>query len=255
MTAYNYAPSFSFSALGINGTGTPTTTTSPTATVNATTSHPTSGTVPPAGAVLVSVGASIAGSFANLTAALALLPADTSSQVIFMRPESYTEQVSVNRAGPVTIIDYQSGNAGQTYTTNQVAVAFSRGLSVVAPIPSGHTDAETAVISTATNKISFYNVNFINTDNLDGAIASFVTLAASVYGDQVGIYGRSFTGWQDTILTGNPTGYAYYESCYIEGAIDFIVSHNWGSKISLIGTVSGAVVLETYLGSKALETL
>lgn len=222
MTAYNYAPSFSFSASGINGTATSTSPSSPTATANATSSHPTSGTVPPAGAVLVSVGGSIANSFANLTAALASIPADTSSQVIFMYPGSYTEQVSVNRAGPVTIIGYQSGNVGQTYSANQVTVTFSRGLSVVAPIPSGHTDAETAVISTATNKISFYNVNFINTDNLDGSVASYVTLAASVYGDQIGFYGCSFTGWQDTVLTGNPTGYAYYESSYIEGAIDFI---------------------------------
>ena len=232
MTAYNYAPSFSFSASGVNVTGTSTSSTSPTATstatANSTSSHPTSGTVPPAGAVLVSAGGSIEGSFTNLTTALASLPADTSSQVIFMYPGSYTEQVSVSRSGPVTIIGYQSGNSGQTYTANQVTITYSRGLSVVTPITSGHTDAETAVISTATNKISFYNVNFINTNNLDGSIASYVTLAASIYGDQIGFYGCSFTGWQDTILTGNPTGYAYYESCYIEGAIDFI----WGYSMS-----------------------
>jgi pectin methylesterase-like acyl-CoA thioesterase len=228
MTAYNFSPSFSFSATGANGTGTSTIPSPPTATANATTSHPSSGTVPPSGAVLVSVGGTVANSFANLTSALASLPADSTWQIIFMYPGSYTEQVSANRAGPVAVIGYQAGNVGQTYEANQVTVTYSRGLSVVAPVGTGHTDAETAVISTATNQISFYNVDFINTDHLDGSIASYVTLAASLYGDQIGFYDCSFIGWQDTILTGNPTGYAYYESSYIEGAIDFV----WGYSLS-----------------------
>ncbi|CZR59142.1 related to pectinesterase [Phialocephala subalpina] len=227
--AYNLVPSFTFSASGLNSTTTSTLPTStPSASANATASHPTSGTTPPSGAVLVSVNSAIANSFANLTAALASLPKDTTSQTIFIYPGSYTEQVSVSRDGPVKIIGYQSGSVGKTYTGNQVTVTYSRGLSVVAPIPAGHTDAETAVISTATSTISFYNIDFINTDNLDGSTASYVTLAASVYGDQIGFYGCSFIGWQDTLLTGNPSGYAYYESSYIEGAIDFI----WGYSLS-----------------------
>jgi pectin methylesterase-like acyl-CoA thioesterase len=229
MSAYNLVPSYSFSTSGTNGTGTPTNPSSPTTTLsaNATQSHPTSGTVPPAGAVLVSVNGATENSFSNLTSALASLPADTTSQVILIYPGSYTEQVAVNRPGPVTVIGYQSGNVGQTYTDNQVTITYSRGLSVVAPVAAGHTDAETAVITTTSNKISFYNIEFINTDNLDGAMSSYVTLAASAYGDRVGFYGCSFIGWQDTILTGNPTGYAYYESSYNQGAIDFIVSCDW----------------------------
>jgi hypothetical protein len=83
----------------------------------------------------------------------------------------------------VTVIGYQSDDVGQTNTNNQVAITCSRGLSVVAPVAAGHTDAETAVITTTSNKIAFYNIEFINTDNLDGAIASYVTLAASAYGN------------------------------------------------------------------------
>ncbi|RDW56608.1 hypothetical protein BP5796_13073 [Coleophoma crateriformis] len=227
MTAYNLEPSYSFTGNGTNGTATstsPTTSASATARANATSGHPSSGITPPSGAIIVSEGATIAGSFANLTAALASLPSDTTSQTIFMYPGSYYEQLSINRAGPVTVIGYQSGDVGKTYTGNQVTVTYARGLSVVAPIAAGHTDAETAVIATASNKISFYNVDFNNTANSDGSTASYVTLAASVYGDQIGFYGCSFIGWQDTLLTGNPSGYAYYESSYIEGAIDFI----WG---------------------------
>lgn len=46
-----------------------------------------------------------------------------------------------------------------------------------------------------------------------------------------------FQGWQDTLLTGSTTGYQYYESSYIEGAIDFI----WGySKAYFKGCTIGA---------------
>ncbi|GFF75105.1 hypothetical protein IFM47457_03814 [Aspergillus lentulus] len=240
MTAYNYVPSYSLTgpSTSTNTTSaTPTSTATPSATATATWGHPTSGTTPPAGAVIVSQGGSVNGSYTNLTAALAALPNDASTQIIFMYPGTYTEQVpSINRNGPVQIIGYQSGNPGETYSTNQVTITFARGLSV-SPLPTGHSDAETATLSTASNKIALYNVNIINSDNLDGSQSSYVTLAASIYGSQIGFYGCSFIGWQDTLLTGSTAGYQYYESCYIEGAIDFI----WGySKAYFKGCTIGA---------------
>jgi pectin methylesterase-like acyl-CoA thioesterase len=107
----------------------------------------------------------------------------------------------------------------------------------VSPLPTGHSNAETATLATASNKIALYNINIINSDNLDGSQPSYVTLAASIYGSQIGFYGCSFVGWQDTLLTGSTAGYQYYESCYIEGAIDFI----WGySKAYFKGCTIGA---------------
>ncbi|KAG7124652.1 Pectinesterase like protein [Verticillium longisporum] len=137
------------------------------------------GTEPPAGAVIVGAPGAItrradgstAETFNSLTAALASLPSDSSNQIIFLYPGTYTEQVpSINRPGPVTITQ-------------------ARGLSV-SPPPAGHSNSETATIATASSKISCY-----------------VSLAAS-----------------DTLLTGATAGNQYYESCYIDGAIDFI----WG---------------------------
>ncbi|GFF27143.1 pectinesterase [Aspergillus udagawae] len=240
MTAYNYVPSYSLTgpSTSTNTTApTPTSTATPSSTATATWGHPTSGTAPPAGAIVVSQGGTVNGSYSNLTAALAALPNDASTQVIFMYPGTYTEQVpSINRNGPVQIIGYQSGNPGETYITNQVIITFARGLSV-SPLPTGHSDAETATLSTASNKIALYNINIINSDNLDGSQSSYVTLAASIYGSQIGFYGCSFIGWQDTLLTGSTAGYQYYESCYIEGAIDFI----WGySKAYFKGCTIGA---------------
>ncbi|OJJ96679.1 hypothetical protein ASPACDRAFT_34479, partial [Aspergillus aculeatus ATCC 16872] len=232
MTAYNYVPSYS-----LTGPSTATSTNTSTSTATATWAHPTSGTVPPAGAVLVSPSGAVNGSYSSLTDALASLPDDSSTQIIFMYAGSYNEQVpSVDRDGPVMIIGYQSGSPGATYTNNQVTITYSRGLSV-SPLPTGHSDAETATFATASNQIALYNINIINTANLDGSQSSYVTLAGSIYGSEIGFYGCSLVGWQDTLLTGSTTGYQYYESSYIEGAIDFI----WGySKAYFKGCTIGA---------------
>ncbi|KAG8630050.1 hypothetical protein KVT40_001669 [Elsinoe batatas] len=235
-TAWNYQPSFSWN---VTSTTPSSTITGPaksttTATINA---HPDSGTVPPQFAVLVSPNGNVNGSYSNLTAALASLPSDNTNQTIFLYPGTYNEQVpTINRPGAVRIIGYTTAAPGKSYQDNQVTISFARGLSV-SPLPVGHSNAETAVIATASNRISFYNINMVNTDNLDGLTPNYVTLAASIYGNDIGFYACSFNGWQDTLLNGATNGYQYYESCYIGGAIDFI----WGySKAYFKGCTIGA---------------
>jgi pectin methylesterase-like acyl-CoA thioesterase len=190
-----------------------------TASVNA---HPSDGKVPPQHAVVVSKNGDGKASFSKISDALASLPNDNTDQTIFIAKGSYNEQVpSINRPGAVRIIGYTTGNPGQSYKDNQVTVFFSRGLSV-SPLPEGHNDAETAVVSTASSRISFYNINIVNTDNFDGAKSSYVTLAASIYGNHIAFYACLLDGWQDTLLTGATAGYLYFESCYLGGAIDFV---------------------------------
>mgnify|MGYP004510964663 CR=1 FL=1 len=215
-TAYNYVPSYSLTSTSASSSTNTTTSkgSSSTSTINA---HPDSGLVPSAGAVVVSLDGSHNAAFTNLTAALASLPKDTTNQTIFLYPGSYNEQVpTINRPGAVRIIGYTTGNSGQSHKDNTVTITFSRGLSV-SPLPAGHSDAETATVQTTSSRISFYNIAMVNTDNLDGTEASYVTLAASIYSNDVAFYGCSFDGWQDTLLTGSTTGYQYYESCYIGG--------------------------------------
>jgi pectin methylesterase-like acyl-CoA thioesterase len=247
MASFNSKPSYSLTGPALptlppnngtatNGTATNGTTTGPTSTamVNA---HPGSGTIPPAGAVVVALDGSHNAAYTSLSAALASLPKDSTNQTIFLFPGMYNEQIpTVNRPGAVRIIGYTNGNPGQSFKDNQVTITFSRGLSL-APLPAGHSNAETATFATASSRISLYNINMINTDNLDGSQASYVTLAASIYGNDIAFYGCSFNGWQDTLLTGATAGYQYYESCYIGGAIDFI----WGySKAYFKGCTIGA---------------
>jgi pectin methylesterase-like acyl-CoA thioesterase len=236
--AWNAQPSWSFPASTTTGSASSTSSgvAGPTSTssVNA---HPDSGTFPPQYAVIVSADGQHNASFTNLTAALASLPNDSTNQTIFLYAGTYNEQIPpINRPGAIRVIGYTSGSPGQSYKDNSVTVTFAHGLSV-SPLPVGHNDAETATVATASNRISFYNINFINSDNLDGLEANYVTLAASIYGNDIGFYGCAFEGWQDTLLTGATAGYQYYESCYISGAIDFI----WGySKSFFKGCTIGA---------------
>ncbi|KAM0553030.1 hypothetical protein ACHAPJ_007575 [Fusarium lateritium] len=220
MKAYNLVPSYKIA----DTTATSTDPDTPSTEVSFP-SHPSDGTNPPKGAVLVSVGGEKTDSYSSLTDALKSLPKDSTSQVIFIYPGTYEEQVpSINRPGPVTIIGYTGTEPGKTYTSTQVTITQAKGLSVAGTIPAGRSNADTATIATASTKIAIYNVKFINSDNSDGATPSYVTLAGSIYGDRVAFYGCAFIGWQDTLLTGATAGYQYYESTYIEGAIDFI----WG---------------------------
>jgi pectin methylesterase-like acyl-CoA thioesterase len=215
MKAYNLVPSYAID--GSDAAIDPETDTWPV--------HPSDGTTPPKGAVTVSVGGEKSGSYSTLTDALKSLPKDSTAQTIFIYAGTYEEQVpAINRPGPVTIIGYTESDPGKTYATNQVTITQAKGLSVAGTIPAGRSNADTATIATASTKIAFYNVKFVNSDNLDGATPSYVTLAASIYGNDIGFYGCSFIGWQDTLLNGATNGYQYYESSYIEGAIDFI----WG---------------------------
>ena len=208
--------------------------------------HPDNGKVPPQNAIIVSQNSKDSeGSFSSISAALASLPNDNTDQTVFITGGSYNEQLpAINRPGVVRIIGYTTGNPGQSYKDNTVTVAYSRGLSV-SPLPAGHNDAETAVVSTASSHISFYNINFVNTDNLDGSKASYVTLAASIYGNHVAFYACSLDGWQDTLLTGATAGYLYFESCFVGGAIDFI----WFVKVVLSSTIVERKLTWCYLGA------
>ncbi|KAJ5609834.1 pectinesterase family protein [Penicillium herquei] len=268
MAAYNLKPSYDIS--DPNGGGSPTTpgsgtgtsssspsgtssgdpsgtssSTSPSATGPSTGSpsgtgtpgHPASGTTPPDGAVLVSPSGDVDGSFPSLTDALKSLPSDGSLQVIFIYAGSYNEQVpSISRDGPTIIIGFTSGDPGKDFSDNEVTITFSQG-SPQSSNSSPDANADTATFSTDAANIAVYNVNFINTDNLDGSKSSYVAIAASVFGSQNAFYACSFVAWQETLLTGGPSAYQYFESSYIEGAIDIIAG---SSKAYFKGCTIGA---------------
>ncbi|KAJ5757281.1 Pectinesterase catalytic [Penicillium nucicola] len=237
MAAYSLIPSYNLG--GPSPTGADTAVSSGTSTSTSHLSHPKTAQTPPEGAVSVSVDGSVEGTFESLTDALASLPGDSSPQVIFMYAGSYEELVPpINRTGPVSIIGYTEGDVGRNFADNTVTLTFSHGIPT-SPLPNGHTENETATISTISDQIAVYNIHIVNTKNPENQDGSYANLAASLFGTHIAFYGCSFVAWQNTLLTGSPDGYMYFESTYIEGAIDTI----WGySKAYFKGCTIGAKI-------------
>lgn len=66
-------------------------------------------TEPPPGAVIVKPNTNVTGEFSDLGAAVNSLPADNTSQVVFVYPGVYVGQVNISRAGPVKVNWYLYG--------------------------------------------------------------------------------------------------------------------------------------------------
>lgn len=60
-------------------------------------------TSPPSGAIVVRAGTTTTGEFKTVSSAVASLPNDSSSRSIFIYPGTYSEQVYITRAGPLTV--------------------------------------------------------------------------------------------------------------------------------------------------------
>ncbi|KAJ7247342.1 carbohydrate esterase family 8 protein [Mycena rebaudengoi] len=163
-------------------------------------------TTPPAGAVVVKNPAA-SGQFSTVQAAINSLPNDSSSRTIFIFPGTYSEQVSITRAGPTTILGSTTDTT--SYTANSVTITHS--LSAAA---AGNDDAS-GTLRVHKNNFAMYNVNVRNSFG-QGSQA----LALSSYGTSLGYYGCGFFGFQDTVLANEGT--QFFGHGYIEGATDFI---------------------------------
>ncbi|KAJ8093395.1 hypothetical protein AAF712_002217 [Marasmius tenuissimus] len=163
-------------------------------------------TSPPSGAIVVRAGTSTSGEFKTVQSAVNSLPNDSSSRSIFIYPGTYTEQVYITRAGPLTIYGYTDDTS--TYTKNQATITFNAGTDT-----AGSNDAS-GTLRIHKDDFKMYNVNVKNTRT--GIQAG----AISEYGNRAGFYACSFTGYQDTLYANDGT--QVYLKGYIEGKTDFI---------------------------------
>ncbi|KAJ7483581.1 putative pectin methylesterase [Mycena latifolia] len=163
-------------------------------------------TTPPAGAVVVKNPAA-SGQFSTIQAAVNSLPNDSSARTIFIFPGTYSEQVSITRVGPTTILGSTTDTT--SYTSNSVTITHS--LSAAA----AGSDDLSGTLRVHKDNFAMYNVNVRNTFGIGSQ-----ALALSSYGTNVGYYGSAFFGYQDTVLANQ--GNQYFGVCYIEGAVDFI---------------------------------
>ncbi|KAJ3009441.1 hypothetical protein HKX48_007929 [Thoreauomyces humboldtii] len=147
--------------------------------------------------------------FSTIQAAINGVPQDGSNVTIWINPGTYNEQVIVNRSH-TTIRPVPN-------VTGKVVVQFNFGR----PTSDG-LDNTTSVL-TIPKKITNVDVYDMTFQNTYMQQKSVVGLALNVNGLQIGFYGVSFIGFQDTILINKPSA-SFFKNCYIEGSVDFI----WG---------------------------
>ncbi|KAJ7364801.1 pectin lyase fold/virulence factor [Mycena albidolilacea] len=173
-------------------------------------------TEPPPGAVIVKPNTNVAGEFSNLGEAVNALPADNTSQVVFVYPGTYVGQVNVSRAGPVTIMGYTKNTLD--FTHNTVTLVHNASLATGAG-----SDDLTGTLRVLSNNVSLYNLDVRN--DFGVAFSNGQAIALSTRGTasacmRAGCFLFISDDTQDTLYT-NVGNHVYLKS-YIEGAVDFI---------------------------------
>ncbi|KAJ6614798.1 pectin lyase fold/virulence factor [Mycena sp. CBHHK59/15] len=169
-------------------------------------------TQPPPGALIVKPNTTVAGEFVDLGMALNALPADNSSQVVFVYPGVYQGQVNISRQGPVKIMGYTRNTFD--FAQNTVTLTHSASLATAG---SDDLTGTLRILPTSSN-VSLYNLDVRNTFGI--AEVNGQAIALSNYGNRVGVYGCRLYSYQDTLYT-NQGNHVYLRS-YIEGGVDFI---------------------------------
>ncbi|KAF7557772.1 hypothetical protein G7Z17_g384 [Cylindrodendrum hubeiense] len=171
-------------------------------------------TQPASGAVVVDGSGAYKGSFSTIGEAVATLKNDTlDEQSIFVLPGTYKEQVYISPlAGPLKVQGYTCDT--RSYTDNQVILTNN----ISRQSPNITRNDETATLRLWSSEVKLYNLNVANT--FGAAATSGQALALSAQNTDLGFYGCSFEGWQDTIYANE--GRQIYANTYINGAVDFI---------------------------------
>ncbi|KAJ7713006.1 carbohydrate esterase family 8 protein, partial [Mycena metata] len=188
-------------------------------------------TTPPSGAVVVRGTGTTSGDFSTIQAAVNSLD-DASTQVIFIYPGTYKEQVYITRTGKLTI--YGSTTDSTSYTSNSVTIEFSDSAA------EAGSDDPSGTLRVHKDNFALYNVNVRNTFGVGSQ-----ALALSAYGTNQGYYGVTFYGYQDTLLA--ETGNQFYGFCYIEGAVDFIWGQHaraWFEKSVIASVAAGSITAD-----------
>ncbi|KAM3064911.1 hypothetical protein ACMFMF_011527 [Clarireedia jacksonii] len=188
----------------------------------------TARTSTPSGCLTVRGSGTKSGEYSTVAAALKALGSSTSAACVFIYSGTYTEQITINYAGALTLYGYTTDTG--SYKNNAVTITHSINSSA-----AGSLDASSTVNIVSAN-FKAYNIIFKNTY---GAGAQAVAVTAN--GDKQGYYGCSFTGYQDTLYT--KFGKQYYSNCYIEGAVDYIFGDAsvWFGECTIASNGGGAI--------------
>ncbi|KAI8934327.1 hypothetical protein NX059_009063 [Plenodomus lindquistii] len=184
-------------------------------------------TKPDRGALVVDASGKYAGSYLNISAAVANLQNVTTAQKIFIFGGVYDEQVYFPPLpGPLTVQGETSDARG--YQNNLVTITGNRSRTD----PTITNNDRTATVRLWTPNVKLYNLIISNT--FGQAKKNGQALAISAQATNQGFYGCKFTGYQDTILA--QTGRQIYAKSYVNGAVDFIFGQRaraWFDKIDI----------------------
>ncbi|RHZ62033.1 putative pectin methylesterase [Aspergillus thermomutatus] len=184
----------------------------------------TSRTSAPSGCL--TVGSS--GTYSTISAALTALGSSTSDACIYIAAGTYTEQLTITYPGKLTMYG-ETTNTG-SYKNNVVTITHT-----ISSPEAGTLDLS-ATVNVKSALFKMYNINVVNGY---GKGAQAVALVANA--DQIGFYGCSFTGYQDTLYA--KAGRQYYSNCYIEGAVDYIFgdASAWFGECDIVSNGPGAI--------------
>ncbi|KAI5124664.1 hypothetical protein M0805_004272 [Coniferiporia weirii] len=172
--------------------------------------HAVSRTSPPSGSVVVRTSTTTSGEFTSVASAVSSLPDDGSSQSIFIYPGTYTEQVLIDRSGPVTILGYTTNT--MDFSENQVVLTHSASLGTAG------SDDLSGTLRVQSDNVALYNIDVRNDFGVSASNGQ--AIAISNYGSNFGAYACRFFSYQDTLYSN--LGTQVYLMSYIEGAVDFI---------------------------------
>ncbi|TQN64329.1 Pectinesterase [Colletotrichum shisoi] len=164
-------------------------------------------------ALVVDASGARADSFPTLNDAVLALKNGTEEQTIFVMPGTYTEQVRIpDHNGPLIIQGYACDARSYQGNTATLTNNLSRTLANLT------SNDQTATLRLWGDNIKIYNLNVANT--FGQADKNGKALAVSAQKTNLGFYGCSFTGYQDTIYANE--GRQIYAKSFINGAVDFV---------------------------------
>ncbi|KAF3399739.1 putative pectinesterase A [Penicillium rolfsii] len=187
-------------------------------------SRRTSRTSAPSGCLTVGSG----GKYSTIGAALAALGSSKSAACIYVASGTYTEQLTINYAGTLTLYG-ETSNTG-TYKYNTVTITHT-----ISSPEAGSLD-KSATVNVVSAGFKMYNINVANGY---GKGAQAVALVGNA--NKLGFYGCQFTGYQDTLYV--KSGTQYYSNCLIEGAVDYIFGDAsvWFGECDIVSNGGGAI--------------
>ncbi|PYI14770.1 pectin lyase-like protein [Aspergillus japonicus CBS 114.51] len=184
----------------------------------------TSRTSAPSGCLSVGSGQT----YSTIGAALTALGSSTAAACIYVASGTYSEQLTINYAGALTLYG-QTSDTG-SYKNNVVTITHT-----ISSPDAGSLD-KSATVNVVSDNFKMYNINVANGY---GKGAQAVALVGNA--DQLGFYGCQFTGYQDTLYV--KAGTQYYSNCLIEGAVDYIFGDAsvWFGECDIVSNGAGAI--------------